>query len=268
MITAVHVPQSLDEAVSASRRTGAIVLAGGTVVMPEVNTTALGDLELVSLRRLGLDDVAVTAGVARVGAATTLTALSTDPGLAFLRSAVESIASPTIRNLATVGGNLFASAPYGDLATCLLALDAQASVVGRDGERSVTVAQVLGGALAPGELVTELAFDVPDDGTWFYRKAMRRRLNSASLVTVAAVVEVADGVVGSARIALGGVGARPVRASGAEEKLTGRPLDRPSVEAAAEAARDDVEPFTDAYASAWYRDRVLPVHVRRALLGE
>jgi CO/xanthine dehydrogenase FAD-binding subunit len=37
---------------------------------------------------------------------------------------------------------------------------------------------------------------------------------------------------------------------------------------AAEAAREGIEPFDDAYASAWYRTRVLPVHVRRALLGD
>ena len=46
---------------------------------------------------------------------------------------IESIASPTIRNLATVGGNLFVAQPYGDLAVALLALDAQVDVAGPDG---------------------------------------------------------------------------------------------------------------------------------------
>ena len=59
-----------------------------------------------------------------------------------------------------------------------------------------------------------------------------------------------------------------MRANAAEAALTGKPLDRPSVESAADAALQDAQPFDDAYASAWYRGRVLPVHIRRALLGE
>ncbi len=119
-----------------------------------------------------------------------------------------------------------------------------------------------------GDVVTAVAFAVPAAGEWFYTKAMRRRLNSASIVTVAAVVAQSGGVVQSARIALGGAGPKPVRATAAEAALAGRPLDREHVEAAAAAALADAEPFNDAYASAWYRERVLPVHIRRALLGE
>jgi CO/xanthine dehydrogenase FAD-binding subunit len=97
---------------------------------------------------------------------------------------------------------------------------------------------------------------------------MRRRQSSASIVTVAAVVRLEDGRVASARVALGGAGARPVRAVSAEAALTGHAFDRPHIEEAAGAAVGDASPFDDAYASAWYRRRVLPVHVRRALLGE
>jgi CO/xanthine dehydrogenase FAD-binding subunit len=142
---------------------------------------------------------------------------------------VHSIASPTIRNMGTVGGNLFVPQPHGDLAVCLLALDAEI-------ERS-------------GELVTGVSFSVPE--RWFYRKAMRRKQNSASIVTVAS-----DGV----KIALGGVGREPVRALKAEEALAAG-----DIEAAAQLSVEAADPFDDAYASAWYRRRVLPVHVRRAL---
>ena len=107
-----------------------------------------------------------------IGATTTLAEVGRR--IAFLRSAIESIASPTIRNLATVGGNLFVPQPHGDLAVCLLALDA-------------TVEH-------EGDLLTGVSFKVPE--RWFYTKAMRRKQNSASIVTVAS-----DGV----RIALGGV---------------------------------------------------------------
>jgi CO/xanthine dehydrogenase FAD-binding subunit len=77
-----------------------------------------------------------------------------------------------------------------------------------------------------------------------------------------------DGKVAGARIALGGAAPRPVRALSVEAALIGRPLDAHSVTAAAQAAVNDIEPFSDAYASAWYRARVLPIHIRRALLGD
>ena len=98
---------------------------------------------------------------------------------------------------------------------------------------------------------------------------MRRRLNSASIVTVAAALTLDGDTVTAARIALGGAGAaapvarRPPRRRSPAARSTAE-----RAEAAGRAALDDAEPFSDAYASAWYRARVLPVHVRRALIGE
>jgi len=265
----VEVPESVGEVVGALAGEGSVVLAGGTVVMPEVNTTAHDLRALVSLRRAGLRGIEVDGGRAVIGAATTLAEVGKHERLAVLRPVIESIASPTIRNLATVGGNLFVKQPYGDLAVALLALDAEVDVAGPDGASSTRpVADVLRDGAGEREVVTAVAFDVPDAAAWRYTKAMRRKQNSASIVTVAAVLGLDGGTVGAARIALGGAGAKPVRATAAEQALTGGPLDHDRARAAGEAALQDAEPFDDAYASAWYRGRVLPVHVRRALLGE
>ena len=267
MAPIVEIPESVAELVG-TLGDDAVVLAGGTEVMPRVTTRATGVARLVSLRRASLAGIDVDGGRAVIGAATTLAQLGRDERLGVLGPVVESIASPTIRNLATVGGNLFVEQPYGDLAVALLALDAEVDVAGAAGNASRPVAEVLDGGLASREVVTAVAFDVPPPGGWFYEKAMRRRQNSASIVTVAAVLVVEEGTVASARIALGGAGARPVRAVSAEAALAGGTLDRPRVEAAAKAALEDASPFDDAYASAWYRRRVLPVHLRRALLGD
>ena len=163
----------------------------------------LGPTEsLVSLRHAGL------AGITRRGRRPSRSARrrrSPQVGreVEFLRDAIESIASPTIRNLATVGGNLFVPQPHGDLAVCLLALDAKVHLA--DG-REVGVLEAEG-------LVTAVSFTVPE--RWFYTKAMRRRQNSASIVTVAS-----DGT----RIALGGVaptpGPRARRRGGARRAAT------------------------------------------------
>jgi CO/xanthine dehydrogenase FAD-binding subunit len=263
VLTQVHVPSSVAEAAGLLRDGGWLV-GGGTVVMPEVNAGAVPVDRLVSLRRAGLAGITVADGGARVGAATTLADLGAHDGLAFLRPVVRSIASPPVRNLATVGGNLFAPRPHGDLAVALLALDARLDVVSADGTRTVAVGEPVESA----EIVTSVHFGLPAGGAWRYTKAMRRKHNSASICTVAAVVTVAGGVVTAARIALGGVAPRPVLATAAAQALVGRPLDVGTATAAGEAAVAGIEPSDDAYASAWYRTRVLPVHVRRALVGE
>jgi CO/xanthine dehydrogenase FAD-binding subunit len=218
----VHVPESVEEVLGLLD--AGVLIAGGTHVMPRLAPTD----SIVSLRRVGLSGIEEDGDELRIGATTTLAEVGRR--VAFLRSAIESIASPTIRNMATVGGNLFVPQPHGDLAVCLLALDARVEK-------------------AAEGLVTSVSFKVPE--RWFYRKAMRRKLNSASIVTVAS-----DGT----RIALGGVAPRPVRATAAEEALS-----RGDIEGAAQASLEAADPFDDAYASAWYRRRVLPVHVRRAL---
>lgn len=253
MLSKVHLPSSAAEAADLLRD-GGWLLGGGTVVMPKVNTGAVPVDHLISLRHAGLAGIRVDGGTAAVGAATTLAEVGAHPELDFLHPVIRSIASPPVRNLATVGGNLLVPQPHGDLAVALLALDAEVEVVSADGTRTVPV----GAPVAPHEVVTEVRFGLPNGG-WRYRKAMRRKHNSASIVTVAAVVG-AD-----PRVALGGVAPRPVRAHGAERVLRADPG---AAAEAAEAARDGVAPFDDAYASAWYRNRVLPVHVRRALLGE
>ena len=230
----VHVPESVDEAVGLLG--AGTVIAGGTHVVPRAAPTE----SLVSLRRAGLAGITVQDRTVRIGAATTLAQVGRE--VEFLHAAIESIASPTIRNLATVGGNLFVPQPHGDLAVCLLALDARVSIIDADGAREVGVLEAEG-------LVTAIRFDVPQ--RWYYTKAMRRRQNSGSIVTVAS-----DGT----RIALGGVAPRPVRATAAEAALA-----EGDVAKAAELSVEAADPSDDAYASAWYRRRVLPVHVRRAL---
>jgi CO/xanthine dehydrogenase FAD-binding subunit len=266
MITAVRVPDSIEAATNYAVN-GGWIMGGGTVVMAQVNNGPVGSLEIISLRKAGVSGIRLDEQVARIGATTTFADIEDCPELAFLHGVMRTIASPPIRNLATIGGNLFVRQPYGDFAVCLLALGATVEIAGPHGLRQAPVGDVLTAGVAHGEFVTAVLVSLPAPGTWFYRKAMRRKLNSASIVAVAAVVSTADGVVTSAKIALGGVAPRPVRAVSAEQSLIGRPLVLDVLDEAGQAADADIAPFDDAYASAWYRRRVLPVHLRRALLG-
>jgi len=268
MLQALEVPGSLAEAQALlGSRAGAAIIAGGTAVMPALNYGTDDFKTLVSLRKAGLSGISIDAGKAVIGAATTLAALQAEEELGFLWAALDAIASPTIRNMATVGGNLFVKQPYGDLAACLIALGATASITGPQGNRIEPVEQTVRSGARPGEILTQLSLAIPAAGTFRFAKAGRKTFNSAAIVTVAAVISVAGGVVADCRIALGGVARHALRAVSVEKALAGKPFDRAHVEAAAKAAASDIDPFDDAYASAWYRARVTPVHIRRALLG-
>ncbi len=268
MLQAVFVPESLAAAQAAlASHQGARIIGGGTVVMPVLNYGTDAFDTLVSLRKAGLAGITIADGKATIGAATTLAALQARPDLGFLAAALDTIGSPTIRNMATVGGNLFVEQPYGDLAVCLVALGATATIAGGAATRIEPVETLVQTGVGKGEIVTQLSFALPAAGTFKFAKATRRAFNSASIVTVAAVVKTEGGAVSDCSIALGGVAKRPVRAQSVERALLGKPFDRAHVDAAAAEAGRDIDPFDDAYATAWYRARVTPVHIRRALLG-
>ncbi|MEV4620595.1 FAD binding domain-containing protein [Asanoa sp. NPDC049573] len=262
MLTDVHVPDDVPAAVSLIAA-GGTAMGGGTSLMPWLNDYASPPTTLVSLRRAGLSGVHLGGSTVTIGAATTLGQIENDEDL---NPVVRSIASVPVRNLATVGGNLFAHQPHGDLAVALVALDARVTLFDETGTRELPVEDFVT-AERPAALVTAVAFDRPAPGTFKYLKAARRRFNSVSIVTVAATITESDGLVTGARVALGGVAPTIVRARAVEAALIGGPLTEATVRDAAQAGLAEIAPADDAYASAWYRTRVFPVHLRRALLG-
>jgi xanthine dehydrogenase YagS FAD-binding subunit len=132
-----------------------------------------------------------------------------------------------------------------DMAVAMAALDASVVVLGSRGERIVPLVDLhrLPGdqpqrdtVLEHGELITAVELPPPPPGSRSaYRKVRDRASYAFALVSVAAVVTVADGVVRDARIALGGVAHKPWRATRMEEALRGAPATGDSFRAAAEA---------------------------------
>ncbi|HYH30770.1 MAG TPA: xanthine dehydrogenase family protein subunit M [Pseudonocardia sp.] len=139
-----------------------------------------------------------------------------------------------------------------DMAVAMAMLDARVHVLGVDGERTVPFVDLhrLPGdrpdqdtVLGHGELVT--AIDLPPSPIARrsrYRKVRDRASYAFALVSVAAALDVADGVVRDARIAFGGVAHRPWRAWRAEETLRGATADADSYRAAAQAELADARP--------------------------
>jgi CO/xanthine dehydrogenase FAD-binding subunit len=189
--------------------------------------------------------------------------------LAFLHPAARAVGGPAIRSMATVGGNLFAPSPYGDFATALLTLDATVAVHAGYGDREIPLEEFLAarergtrGLVAGVSLSSSLGADV-----FRFRKVSRVRPKGIAVLTIAAVLPLAGGRVAGARVAYGGLGPTPMRARAVERALDGRALDPVGVAAAVAAAAEETSPASDAIASDWYRREILPVHLRRLLLG-
>ena len=263
-------PRSAQEAIGLLSRHGPelLVLAGGTIAMGLVNDGAIFPAQAMSLHRAGMDGMRLLDGRLEIGPTTTLDRVAND-GLPLLAGAAREVGGWAVRNRATIGGNLFAAPPYGDVATALLALDATVVIGGPDGSRTVLLEHFYRGHLeydlGEAELVTGLTVPLPAGETAFIKYG-RRQAAAPSVVAVAVrVAWDAGGAVAEARIALGAAGPHPLRAHGAEAALAGGPLDAESIAAAARAAMEDCDPPGDALASAWYRRKMVGVFVRRAL---
>ena len=206
----------------------AMLLAGGTLLMPAVNTETTGITSLISTRRLGLDDIAVDGDRATIGAAVTLADVGTTDRLAFLRPGhrVDRLAADPQsghrgrQSLRAAAVRRFRRGAPG--ARC------RRRMLAPEGERAGAVAEHSGaGGVAAAEIVTEVAFticrvgivvlhqgDAAQNQLGSDRHRGGRRHNRAT------------GGVHPARIALGGAGPRPVRARSVEagaNRLAARP---------------------------------------------
>jgi CO/xanthine dehydrogenase FAD-binding subunit len=269
-VSSYFLPRSLTEALDVLERHGPdlLVMAGGTLAMPLINDGLSMPESVIGLRRAGLDGLERVNGTLRIGATATVTQLLDQNDIPMLREAARNTASWSVRNMATVGGNLFTPPPGGDVAVALLALDATVELAGPRGRRSLPIADFFTGfltnALAPDELLVQLDVPVPSEPT-AYIKFGRKHANTPAVVTVAARVRWAGERVVEARIGLGAAGPHPIRARQAEAGLVGTRLDPDAIVAAASTAALECEPFTDGIATAWYRRRMVELFVGRAL---
>ena len=269
-VTNYFLPSSLSEALSVLEAHGAslLVMAGGTVAMPLINEGISLPEHAMGLRHAGLDRLQEVGGALDIGATLTLTRLLQQRTVPMLSEAARNTASWSIRNMGTVGGNLFTPPPGGDVAVALLALDAQLTLTGPAGRRVVPLSEFYTGfmtnVLHDDELLTGI--HVPAVvGETSYVKFGRKHANTPSVVTVGVRVTRRDGTVTDARIALGAAGPHPTLARQAERVIVGSTLGAEAVDEAADAAARECDPFSDGVASEWYRRRMVRLFVRRAL---
>ena len=284
-----------------SQRAGeAAILAGGTDILGEVKEGTASPAALIDVTGVkGLDSIQFSEKGASIGSLVTLADIEADDNLrgeyTALSQAAESVATPQIRNVGTLGGNLcqrprcwyyrsplfdclkkggdtcFAIAGLNkyhailgaegchivhpsDTAVALTALDASIEVFGAQGMRQMPISQFFVGpqqdllsetALDLGEIVTRALIPAPDNARSIYLKAKERQAYDFALVSVAASVAVKDGIVSSARFALGGVAPVPYALPDVADAIVGSYSANVNASELGRIAVRDARPMTD-----------------------
>jgi CO/xanthine dehydrogenase FAD-binding subunit len=249
---------------------GARYLGGGTLVMRALNEGDVSIATVVRATDVSLTRLDVSGARVVIGAGVTFARVLAERDLAFLHATARSIGGPAVRNMGTVGGNLFALSPYGDFTVALLALDAIVSVQGGLGARDMPIDEFLQSRERHGGgLVLSVSCQRPASADAFrYRKIARIKPKGGSVITLAAHLPMSNGRISGARIALGSMAPTQIRARAAERALEGRSLDAATISAAAAAAAEGTSPTDNALGSAWYRREIIGVHLRRLLSGQ
>jgi len=183
-----------------------------------------------------------------------------------LAEACKTVGSYQVRNRATLVGNICNASPAADTTPPLLVLEAKVNIIGPTGEKIVPINEFFTGVkkniLKKGEIVTSVIVPfLRDEWTGVYLKQGRRK--DVDLATVGvAVVCIRDEI----RIALGAVAPTPIRAFKTEELLKGKTIDESLLEKAGKSALTEVSPISDVRSSQEYREEIIKVLVRRAVL--
>jgi len=177
------------------------------------------------------------------------------------------LGDPSVQHRGTIGGTLAHGDPAGDMPSVMCALEGELVVQGPEGERTIPALEFfkdyLFTDLEPQEVVTEVRVPKLSSNTgWSYKKFSRRSQDWA-IVGVAAVVERDNGSISSARIGLTSMGSTPLRASAAEQALSGASGDQ--IAEAANSADEGTSPTSDDAASAEFRRHLARVWTRRAV---
>lgn len=283
----------------ASRAEGIDYIAGGTDMLQLLQEGVRMPRELIDINRLSLRGIDETSDGLRIGALTHMAELADDARVKarfpLVSEALLASASPQVRNMATIGGNLLQrtrclyfrdvatpcnkripgsgcpaldgqnrmnavlggsdhciAAYPGDLAVALVALDASVEVLGPQGQQTIQVEQLhrLPGAtpevetvLRPGDLITAIIIPAtPAAQHSHYLKVRDRTSFDFALASAAVALDIPSGTVREARVAVGGVAAKPWRLREVERALAGKPLSADLIAAAVAHAGADATP--------------------------
>jgi len=286
-------PATQQAVLDAVGKPGSKIIAGGTNLVDLMKRGVMAPDKLVDINQLPLKNIGITKNGLHIGALALNSVVSENNLVAqnqpLLAMALKSGASPQLRNMATVGGNMmqrtrcgyfydttmpcnkrvpgtgcgameginrmhaiFGASPQciavhpSDMCIALAVLDAIVIIAGKKGERRLPFTEFhrlpgdhpeLDNRLAKDELI--VGVEIPDNNfakSSYYLKIRDRQSYAFALVSVAAALEIDNGLIKNARLAMGGVAHKPWRLFDAEKSLVGKPATEENFAHAAQLA--------------------------------
>jgi carbon-monoxide dehydrogenase medium subunit len=270
-------PATLEEALQLldEHGSGLSVLAGGTDLVRDMNLEFKIPDGIMWIGRLNLEYIIDEGDVIRIGAATRMQTAGSSPVLKEKASAVAraagKLASPPVRSLATLGGNLCTASPAADCGCALLGLGAEVQLTSKSGQRVVPLSDFYRGpnqtVIRPEELLTEIRVKPHTQGEGSaYVKIGRRQAMTLAVINATSRVKLdGSGNCEMVRIAVGAAAPTLLRIKSAENLLTGQPLNDETIHEAGVLAANEIKPIDDVHGTIWYRRKVVPVLVERTL---
>ncbi len=271
-----HTPRTLSEAIQLlTELKDARVMAGGTDLIVDIKQGLVKARDIVSLQEIDeLKGIQKEGKEVRIGASVSPQDLQSSslikahfPALA---EAARSLASPQVRSLATVGGNITSAVPSADLPPTLIAADASVELRCSRSARTILLFEFFTGprktVCRAGELLTSIFLPLPPPNTGIsYMRFTLREANALAVASVASRLTLKDGKIEKAAIVLGAVAPTPVLALKASEFLQTKNPSQEVFEEAAAIAKEEGKPISDIRGSAWYRKELIQVLTRRSL---
>ncbi|MGB9725377.1 MAG: FAD binding domain-containing protein [Fervidicoccaceae archaeon] len=269
-------PRTIDEALKLLSELSPEVriLAGGTDLIVKMKARQVEPKNIINIKRIeGLRYITEEKGKIKIGALATWRDLEKSwqisKKIPALFDAISVMGSVQVRSMATIAGNLCNASPAADSAPPLLVHGAIVKASSIRGTREIPLDKFFLSPgktiLMPDEIVVEIEIPVPPQRSSSAFLKLSRTAMDLAKASAAAYLEVEDGKVVDAKIALGAVAPRPVRSLSAEAELIGKPATEETFSLASRQVVKDISPIDDIRSTASYRKKVSPILVEDAL---
>lgn len=267
MVKSCYTPVSVAEALDILNSTDAKIYAGGTDIMVNPSPDAV---YMFTHKIRGIDDIYESDGYLHIGAGTTMSNAVKSPLVPDIwKKAIIQVASPAIRNAATIGGNICNASPAGDSLPFLFAADAVIVSAHKNGENIIYsetpinkfITGVKKTAVKKGELVTSIKIPVSSYKGFTYcvfEKVASRKAEAISKLTFIGMVKVSNNVIEDLRIAYGAVSVTTLRKPELDKTFKGKNVEyiKNNIETLANMYAPYINPIDDQRSTAVYRKTV------------